>query len=192
MKNRELFKKHQKGLAKLCNTLFILHLVAAFCMRNTPQDRVSLYKKPDIRLCDLDHKFVEGYNTFLRTTEKMQHNLAVKNIKNLIRVIHISIANKWINNNPFKDFSCNYVSNNRVYLTIEEVDGIYHRQFEIEQGKEKNPTFFLQRNLNKPYHIDYCFLSADIPDKVQNVEIGAYENWIAYSDHSPLIIDFDL
>jgi exodeoxyribonuclease-3 len=72
------------------------------------------------------------------------------------------------------------------------IQSIYHSHFEIEQGKEKHPTFFLQRNLSKPYHIDYCFASTDILDKVQKVEIGSYENWIAHSDHAPMTIDFDI
>jgi exonuclease III len=77
-------------------------------------------------------------------------------------------------------------------LADNNIHSIYHRHFEIEQGKEINPTFFLQRNINKSYHIDYCFASADILGKVQNVEIGTYDNWSAHSDHSPLIVDFDL
>ena len=77
-------------------------------------------------------------------------------------------------------------------LADQNIQSIYHRHFGVEQGKEKHPTFFLQRKLNKPYHIDYCFASADIIQKVKNVEVGTYENWIAYSDHSPLIINFDL
>jgi len=72
------------------------------------------------------------------------------------------------------------------------IESIYHKHFKMEQGQEKHPTFFLQRNLNKPYHIDYCFASADLLDKVRNVEIGSYENWIAHSDHSPLIVDFNI
>jgi exodeoxyribonuclease III len=77
-------------------------------------------------------------------------------------------------------------------LAENNIQSIYHRHFEMEQGKEKNSTFFLQRNINKPYHIDYCFASADILDKVLNLEIGTYQNWTTYSDHSPLIVDFDL
>jgi len=50
----------------------------------------------------------------------------------------------------------------------------------------------LQRNINKPYHIDYCFASADLLNKVKNIEIGTYENWSAFSDHAPLTIDLDL
>ncbi|MCX6320960.1 MAG: endonuclease/exonuclease/phosphatase family protein [Bacteroidia bacterium] len=75
-------------------------------------------------------------------------------------------------------------------LADNNINSIYHRHFEFEQGKEKHPTFFLQRKQNKSYHIDYCFASADIIDKVQNIGIGTYENWIEHSDHSPLIIDF--
>jgi exodeoxyribonuclease-3 len=77
-------------------------------------------------------------------------------------------------------------------LADSNIQSIYHRHFEIEQGIEKHPTFFLQRKLSKPYHIDYCFASGDFLDKVQNVAIGTYEDWSAYSDHAPMTIDFDI
>lgn len=76
-------------------------------------------------------------------------------------------------------------------LADNNIHSIYHQHFNAEQGDEKHPTFYLQRNQNKPYHIDYCFASASIADQVQKVEIGAYDNWITHSDHAPLIIDFD-
>jgi endonuclease/exonuclease/phosphatase family metal-dependent hydrolase len=77
-------------------------------------------------------------------------------------------------------------------LADNNIHSIYHRHFGIKQGEEKHPTFFLQRNPDKPYHIDYCFASINFLDKVQNVGIGTYENWSSLSDHTPLTIDFDL
>jgi exonuclease III len=77
-------------------------------------------------------------------------------------------------------------------LADNNIHSVYHQYFDSEQGKEKHPTFFLQRKQNKPYHIDYCFASADFADKVIDVEIGTFENWIAHSDHAPLIVTFDL
>jgi exodeoxyribonuclease-3 len=68
----------------------------------------------------------------------------------------------------------------------------YHEYFAQAQGSEEHPTFFLQRNEKKPYHIDYCFLSAFFYKKVESVTIGKYSNWIALSDHMPLIINIGL
>jgi len=41
---------------------------------------------------------------------------------------------------------------------------------------------------NKPYHVDYCFASKDF--KLENVEIGEYEDRAKKSDHMPLMITF--
>jgi exonuclease III len=77
-------------------------------------------------------------------------------------------------------------------LAEKGIISVYHRFFEQEQGKECHPTFFLQRNQNKPYHIDYCFATTETYEKVENLEIGTYENWIKHSDHLPVIVDFEL
>jgi len=68
----------------------------------------------------------------------------------------------------------------------------YHKYFKQEQGKENRPTFFLHHNKNKPYHIDYCFVSSDIIDKIENVEVGSYDQWTTHSDHSPLTMTFKI
>lgn len=70
------------------------------------------------------------------------------------------------------------------------INSIYHKYFNFEQGREEHPTFFLQRKQYKPYHIDYCFASTEISDRVKKIEVGTYEAWIGLSDHTPIIIDF--
>jgi exodeoxyribonuclease-3 len=77
-------------------------------------------------------------------------------------------------------------------LALKNIYSVYHRYLNQVQGKEDHPTFFLQRNKNKPYHLDYCFASIDLYDKVTNIQIGSFENWIPHSDHTPIIISFDL
>lgn len=77
-------------------------------------------------------------------------------------------------------------------LNQNNIYSAYHKYFEQEQGLEKHPTFFLQRNENKPYHIDYCFLSSPLYKNVKNIEVGAYENWISLSDHMPLTVDIEI
>ncbi len=76
------------------------------------------------------------------------------------------------------------------FLAEKEIYSSYHVHHQQEQGKEKNPTYYLYRHLDKPYHLDYCFISADLAGKLQSVEIGDYDYWIRYSDHVPVIITF--
>lgn len=77
-------------------------------------------------------------------------------------------------------------------LADKSINSVYHRHFDIEQGNERHPTFFLHKKIFKPYHIDYCFASKDLIDKLQSVEIGEYDFWMRYSDHVPVIVNFDL
>jgi len=64
----------------------------------------------------------------------------------------------------------------------------YHLHHKQAQGKEQHPTLYMYRHKNKPYHIDYCFVSADLAKKIQSVEIGDYKYWKKHSDHVPLIV----
>jgi exodeoxyribonuclease III len=76
------------------------------------------------------------------------------------------------------------------YLEGIGVQSTYHKMYNQLQGKEQHPTFYMYKQESKPYHIDYCFVSKLFLNNVQNVKIGEYENYIRYSDHMPIIIEF--
>lgn len=78
------------------------------------------------------------------------------------------------------------------YLNNKNILSTYHYFCNQVQGQEKDSTFFMHRKINKPYHIDFCFASSNLIDKLKNVEVGTYEKWTKYSDHSPLTVTFDL
>jgi exodeoxyribonuclease III len=75
-------------------------------------------------------------------------------------------------------------------LAEKNIHSVYHRYLNQEQGKEKHPTFFLHRDKNKPYHLDYCFVSESLYEKVSNVEVGKFKKWIGHSDHLPVMVEF--
>jgi exodeoxyribonuclease III len=76
------------------------------------------------------------------------------------------------------------------YLEGKGIFSSYHLYHKQSQGKEAHPTLYMYRHKDKPYHIDYCFVSADLAERIQSVEIGEYEFWMPYSDHVPVIVTF--
>jgi exodeoxyribonuclease-3 len=77
------------------------------------------------------------------------------------------------------------------YLEEKGIYSAYHLHHQQIQGKEAHPTFYLYKHQNKPYHLDYCFVSADIAENITSVEIGEHSYWCAYSDHMPVIVTFN-
>jgi exodeoxyribonuclease-3 len=77
------------------------------------------------------------------------------------------------------------------YLGDKGIYSAYHLHHQQIQGKEQHPTFYLYRHQNKPYHLDYCFVSADMLAQVSSVEVGDHETWSKHSDHVPLIVTID-
>ncbi|MDO5686077.1 MAG: hypothetical protein Q4G42_01610 [Neisseria sp.] len=65
---------------------------------------------------------------------------------------------------------------------------IYHTQHQEKHGEEKQPTFFLYRKLERPYHIDYAFIPKALQGSIK-ISIGRAEDWLMLSDHMPMIID---
>jgi len=72
------------------------------------------------------------------------------------------------------------------------IHSTYHHHFKQTQGKEQHPTLYMYRHKDKAYHIDYCFASDDLIQKLNSVEVGDYEYWTRFSDHVPVIVTFNL
>ncbi len=77
------------------------------------------------------------------------------------------------------------------YLEAKGIFSTYHLHHKQTQGKEEHPTQYMYRHRDKPYHLDYCFVSKDLAKKLKSVEIGEYDFWVKYSDHVPVIVTFD-
>lgn len=71
------------------------------------------------------------------------------------------------------------------------IDSCYHLHHRQIQGKEEHPTHYLYRHQDKPFHLDYCFASADLLQKMESVEVGAFDSWKQYSDHVPVMVTFN-
>ena len=72
-------------------------------------------------------------------------------------------------------------------LQARGLESMYHRVRREAQGKESSPTFFMHRNLEKPYHIDYAFMTGELSQEA-SIEVGTPDKWLEFSDHMPLVV----
>jgi integrase len=131
----EAFEYHN---ALLKSKIGIENTKATYTKYESLKKKISLYiteelKRKDVFLKELNHQFVVGFEIYLKTHDKLTHNPAIKYIQFLKKVIHLSVANGWILNNPFQNFKCSLHIKDRGYLSNEELKLIENKKIEIQR-----------------------------------------------------------
>lgn len=73
-------------------------------------------------------------------------------------------------------------------LKDRNIISLYHKFTNENQGEESEKTFFLQKKIEKSYHIDYFFGSKYFQNP-KSLNIGKFIDWIDISDHMPLTLE---
>jgi len=74
-------------------------------------------------------------------------------------------------------------------LKGENVHSAYHDFQNSAHGSEREATFFLYRNIEKPYHFDYIFAHKTWLKQGYSFSLLKPTQWLKYSDHMPIILD---
>lgn len=85
----------------------------------------------DIALDDLDFALLKDYEFFLITSRNCKNNTAIKYVKNFRKVINECLDNDWLKIDPFKKYKCKMTRVDRDYLTDDELQKIYNKNFMI-------------------------------------------------------------
>jgi site-specific recombinase XerD len=99
------------------------------------------YKVEDKALPEMRLRFVTEFEHFLLTVQKIQSNTAHKYIKNLKKIMNMSVGLDWISHNPFNQFKCSYTSPEREILNQDELNIIMAKQFSVERMNEVRDVF---------------------------------------------------
>ena len=99
------------------------------------------------------------------------------------------------------DFNSNQIWDRpgRPYRHAERVDilarqglvSAYHHHHGEAQGDETRNTYYMYRELEHSFHIDYCFVPWVWMPYVKSVQVKAYADWRCMCDHCPMVITFD-
>lgn len=99
------------------------------------------YNKTDLLLEELDHNFITSLDHYLKTNDKNQHNTAAKHLTLLKKIVKIALANKWMSNNPYRDYKITRKKTNRVFLNSMELRAIEEKELSIERLDKVRDVF---------------------------------------------------
>lgn len=97
-------------------------------------------------------------------------------------------ANQQWDRSPDKTPFMNTVDNfARVGLT-----SVYHALNRETFGCERQPTFYMARQMKHTYHLDYIFAPNAWCQNIRTFQVGDFSYWRSFSDHCPLQIEFEI
>lgn len=127
----DVFREHNRKVTALINQEFALATVTRYetTLRHVQDFMQWKYKINDIRVKQIDHRFLSESEFYLRSVRKCNNNSALKYIKNFGKIIRICIASGWITINPFLNFKIRIKKVDRPFLSREGLEAMAKKTF---------------------------------------------------------------
>lgn len=131
----EVFREHNHQMAALVGREYAAGTLERYetSFRHTRSFLQWKYGKDDIDIMHLDHEFITGYEFWLKSTRKCDHNSTIKYLSNFRKIVNRCIRNGWLLCDPFIGFRMTKREVERTALTQTELDRIFERQFNAER-----------------------------------------------------------
>ena len=132
----ELYDEHNRRFKELIGTN--KHSASTYQRHLTSRSHVKefvkkVYKKEDLSFEQVDYKFLNDFEHYLKSVRKCNHNSTMKYIKNAGKVINLAFAEGYLERNPFSKFKLSYETVERVILTQEEVDRMIDMDIKLDR-----------------------------------------------------------
>lgn len=139
----EIFQEHNDKVDSLIGKDFAAGTAERYrtCKKHVTDFIKKKYKKNDVPVKDVDHKFITGLEYYLKTTRKCAHNSAIKYITNFKKIIRIAHANDWIDKDPFLYWKAKLKIVEREFLNEEEIQRIIEIELKMERLDQVRDIF---------------------------------------------------
>ena len=131
----ELFQEHNDNLKQLIGNGFSPLTLQRYdtALKHIRNYCTVQYNNEKLPLTEVNNKFITGFDFYLKTVAKCQHNSSMKHIKALKKVIRIAIASDYIRKDPFVNYRITQKNVEREYLTQTEIDTIINKEITIQR-----------------------------------------------------------
>jgi site-specific recombinase XerD len=99
------------------------------------------FKKQDVYLTEVNHKFITDYEFYLKSVQKLQHNSAMVNVKKLKKIIRQCVANDWLDKDPFKSYKITTKETHRNFLLNDELETLLNKNISVQRLDQVRDIF---------------------------------------------------
>ena len=173
----EVYQYHNDQFEKLVGTEFSYGTYKKFksALKSLRAFLEWKFKKKDVYLTEVNHKFITDYEFYLKSFQKLQHNSAMVNVKKLKKIIRQCVANDWLDKDPFKSYKITTKETHRNFLMKEELETLRNKVIHINRLDQVRDIFLFSCYTGLSY-IDIFFLTR------KDISIGIDgEQWILTS-----------
>jgi len=131
----EIFENHNAQMKALIGQEFAkgTHDRYVISKRHTAEFMKWKYRINDIDIKKLSYEFITDYEFWLRSVRKCDHNTTIKYLANFRKIIGICLKNAWLLRDPFYGFKMSKREVERPILTLEELQTVWNKEFQIER-----------------------------------------------------------
>ena len=127
------FQEHNDQCRQLVGKDFALVTVRRYesCKRYLAELVKIKYDKEDLPLKDINGEFIRAFDFYLKTEKECAQNTVIRYMKCLKKITNLSLANEWINKDPFTGIKFHEKEVNREFLTWDELQIITNKKFDL-------------------------------------------------------------
>lgn len=127
------FQEHNDQCRQLVGKDFAVVTVRRYesCKRYLAELIKIKYYKEDLPLKDINGEFIRAFDFYLKTEKECAQNTVIRYMKCLKKITNLSLANEWINKDPFTGIKFHEKEVNREFLTWDELQIITNKKFDL-------------------------------------------------------------
>jgi site-specific recombinase XerD len=139
----EIFNDHNERCKSLINIDFAPGTYDRYntCYLHVERFMKFMYHKKDMPLNEINPKFIEDFEFYLKTERNCGHNTATKYLKNFKKIIRIALSNGWMKNDPFSNKKFHLEEVDIDFLNQKELDAIILKKFDIERLQQVKDVY---------------------------------------------------
>ena len=139
----EIFEQHNKQMKTLIGKEFAEGTYKRYVtsLSHTKEFIKWKYNVLDVDIRSIDLAFLNDYEFYLRSVRNCNNNSAVKYLRNFGKIIHLCLANEWLEKDPLRNYKTSIKTVERVFLSEEEIQTMSDKKFATDRLNQVRDIF---------------------------------------------------